>query len=293
MKFSTAAVAAVAAASVLAQAIPAPVVVEEGLEKRAELNDVLGAIDNLVAVLNTKREAGEIDVVAYAAELAQRDFDWSALLQLLLKALPGLIKSVWDSGIIQLVFKAIWNNQTIKDALFNGLKYVLNAILGLFTKSADTTPAAATGKAQTKRMLDELERLQMSNDLSARDFVDTIGTIIKAIWSSGIIQLVFNWVINWVKTNPEQVQNLLKLALSVVSKLVSSIWTWAQQNGYVEKVFQWIGANIGKILTSVINFILSLFGGNKAGTTTQSAAPAPAPAATGAPKQKREFNRMY
>lgn len=291
MKFSTAAVAAVAAASVLAQAIPAPVVVEEGLEKRAELSDVVGAIDNLVAVLNTKREAGEIDVVAYAAELAQRDFDWSALLQLLLKALPGLIKSVWDSGIIQLVFKAIWNNQTIKDALFNGLKYVLNAILGLFTKS--DTPAAATGKAQTKRMLDELERLQMSNDLSARDFVDTIGSIIKSIWSSGIIQLVFNWVINWVKNNPEQVQNLLKLALSVVSKLVSSIWTWAQQNGYVEKAFQWIGANIGKILTNVLNFILSLFGGNKAGTTTQSAAPAPAPAATGAPKQKREFNRMY
>ena len=289
MKFSNAALATMLAASASAQAIPVDVVQDTGLEKRADLDDVLGAIQNLVDVLNTKRD---LDVAAIDyAEMMKRDVDWGALIQQVLLALPGIIKSVWDSGIIQQLFSAIWNNQTIKDAIFNGIKWVLNTILGFFTKSSDT-PAAAAGSAQTKRMLAEIERLQTANDLSARDFADTLGSIIKSIWDSGIIQSIFNSVVNWIKTNPDQFQNLLKLALSVVSSLVSSIWNWAQQNGYIEKAFQWIGANIGNILTTVINFILSLFGGNKAGTTTTSAAPAPAPAATGAAK-KREFNRMY
>ncbi|KAA8904055.1 hypothetical protein DIURU_002007 [Diutina rugosa] len=264
MKYSTVTLAALLAAQAQAQA-QTPTSTQDVYKREAQdiAQDLQGFLSSLAA--QQKRDVvdatpADIEEILKRAVkntplgefLARRDVDWSSIIQSILSALPGLIKTIWDSGIIQQVVSAIWNNQSIRDALFNGIKW---------------------------------------NDpsLSARDVGDTIGQIITSIWNSGVIQSVYNWVVNWIKNNPDQFQNLIKQGFNIIVSIGSSLWTWAQQNGIIEKVFTWIGNNAGGIIKTVVDFLLSLFGGASTGGSASASAgtkpttTAAAPAATTQP----------
>lgn len=274
MKFSHAAVATMLAASATAQAIPEMTETTAQVDKRVNADEVIGALQHLADVLQSKRDVDGSFKEAELVEMLKRDIDWAGIFQSVISYLPTLIKAVWDSGIIQNIASAIWNSGVFKDLLSKVGSWVLDFIKSIFTpKAADP----ATGK----RELDE--NLAFLNELSERDLIDSLGSIIGAIWNSGVIQNVFNWVINWIKTNPETFQNILNQALSFVGSIAGQLWTWLQESGLITKLFDWLGANIGNILLWVGKLISSLLGG----ATTPAPAAAPA-----APKKRREV-RMY
>lgn len=289
MKYSSATLAALLAAQAQAQA-QTPTTTQDVYKREAF--DIAQDLQGFLQLLATQQKrdvdatpADLEDAVKRALEdtqlgqlLNSRDVDWGNLIQQVLQALPGLIKTIWDSGIIQQIVSAIWNNQGIRDGIFNAIKWVLNTILGFFTggsSSGSAAPSAApsgaapaaapAAQAQAKRMLDLLDTMQNDSQLSARDFADSLGQIISAVWNSGVIQLVFNWVVNWIKNNPDQFQSLVKSAFNVIVSLVGLIWNWAQQNGIIEKVFTWLGNNAGGIVKTLVDFLLSLLGGSKSG----------------------------
>lgn len=316
MKYSTVTLAALLAAQAQAQA-QTPTSTQDVYKREAQ--DIAQDLQGFLLLLAAQQKRDVVDATPADIEeilkravkntplgefLARRDVDWSSIIQLILLALPGLIKTIWDSGIIQQVVSAIWNNQSIRDALFNGIKWVINTILGFFTGGSGSSgsaapaptgaapaaaPAAPAAAAQAKRMLDLLDSMQNDPLLSARDVGDTIGQIITSIWNSGVIQLVYNWVVNWIKNNPDQFQNLIKQGFNIIVSIGSLLWTWAQQNGIIEKVFTWIGNNAGGIIKTVVDFLLSLFGGASTGGSASASAgtkpttTAAAPAATTQP----------
>lgn len=288
MKLSTATLAAIAtAAAVNGQAIPVAQNDARELQAREFINELEVAVNGITASLN-KREFETMNE-AQLMEFVQRDLG-SAISQLisaflnlgilgdiwntittnqalkdqvfglvklavsgLFAALPNLLSAIWNSGLIQNIFSKLVNDTGLQQAILNLIKEAVSAIFGALTGGSSTQ----------KRELDALFEESLAQ-LQARDvnFGDLLANIIKTVWDSGIVQLLFNSIVNWIKTNPDQFQAVLKQALSVGWSLVQTLYNWAKNAGLIDAAFKWLGANIGNIITWVINLISSLFGGS-------------------------------
>ncbi|CAN3357829.1 hypothetical protein DICA4_D00364 [Diutina catenulata] len=298
MKFSSATIASILAATAAAQSaegVSTPLT-SEMVARQIDVDAVISSLQGLHDALHLDQKRQLNDFVE--TYIGKRDIDWAGLLNKVFSALPGIISSIWNSGIIQNIFNWLWNSEWFKKFLSNAFTWVINLITKLFSGSGSSAPAptgtakpapTGTGKRSetgldmhvkrqvedhVKRMENLLERLNNDESLTARDFASTLGDIFSAIWNSGVIQNVYNWVVNWIKTNPDQFQSYLNSALSFVGSLVGQLWTWLQSSGILDSAFKWLGANIGNILQTVIKFIGALFSGP---STPTSAAP---PAAT-------------
>lgn len=301
MKFSTATLAALAA-TVAAQEATTTTANTEVYKREADAiaGDLSSIIDEFVSM--QKRDVTTADSTAELAELLARQLDgsvygellkrdgvdWSSIFQQILSALPGLIKSIWDSGIIQNIVSSVWNSAWFKNFLNSALNWVLNLIKSFFSGSGSGSSAAAAPSAtaaatanqkrallQAKRSVELIQEMVNDPTLTARDFADSLGLIISAIWNSGAIQSVFNWVVTYVKEHPE----IVNTVISYVGKAITWLWNWLNTSGLLQKGLDWLGANIGTILKTVLNFITTLFGGSGS-TTTPTTSAAPPPAAT-------------
>lgn len=279
MKFSQATAAAMLAATAASQAIPVAEPVDTtNLEVRASADEVIAALQNVVDVINSKRE---VTVTQDDFNLMTRDIDWGSLINKLLSYLPGLITTVWNSGVIQKLWDSLWSSQAFRDGLVSALKWVLTTATSLINKYF----GSSSSTTNTKRTLDLLDRLQYDTELSARDAGSTLSDIITSIWNSGIIQKLFTSVFDWVKANPETFQSILSSAGTFLVNIGSQLFSWLQSSGLLEKGLLWLGANIGTIIQWVLKLVGQLFGGSS--TSTASTTPA---SASGAAKKRSRVN---
>lgn len=308
MKFSTATLAAIATAAVVnGQAIPVAQNEARELQAQQFINDLEVVLNDITSSLNKRDFEGMNE--AQLVEFVQRDLG-SAISQLisafmnlgilgdiwntittdqnlkdqvvslvklavsgLFAALPNLLSAIWNSGLIQNIFNKLLNDSGLQQAILNLIKEAIGAIFGALTG----------GSSNQKRELDAIFQESLAQ-LQARDvsFGDLLAQIIKSVWDSGIVQLLFNSIIAWIKENPDQFQAVLKQVLSVGWSLIQTLYNWAKDAGLIDAAFKWLGANIGNILKWVVNLISSLFSSNTA------AAPA-----NNQPQQQKRQRMMY
>ncbi|CAN3353892.1 hypothetical protein DICA3_E00892 [Diutina catenulata] len=179
-------------------------------------------------------------------------------------ALPNLISAIWNSGLLQNIFNKLVTDQGLQSAIWNLVKEGINTVLNMLTGGSNQ-------KREVHEMVDEFAGLMARDDIN---FGEILANIVSAVWNSGIIQSVFSWVVNWIKTNPDQFWSLLQQASSYIWSLVQTLYQWAKNAGLIDAALKWLGENIGNIFKALIDFVLGLFGGN----SNTAAAPAAAPA---------------
>lgn len=286
MKFSTTAAAALLAATATAQV--------QTEQKRDA--DIVANLEKLYSIATRGIDLEKRDAVNQAlnqhikrefdgtmfAELAKRDdVDWSAIINKVILYLPTLFKAIWDSGLIQSIVKSLWENENFRNGLYNALKWVVDLVLGWFSPSPTTSTVAPTATAapqgkrddtaetlmHVKRLMTMLETMDQDSTLSARDFADTVSSILSTVWGK---------VAQYVKDHPEQVSKALQAVGEFAWQVVSKVYVWARDNGYIDKAFKWLGDNLGDILKQVLVWVTSAIG-------SQSPDPKPKPSTKAEP----------
>lgn len=352
MKLSTTALVAVLLSTAAVSAAPTQITAEKidtnSLVKKSDINDVMALIEQL-GQNNQKRAL--IEDEAQLLELATRD--QSLLAQLItallnsgligdiwkilttdqqLKSLvvgmvksaikgaiaqgPALIQAVWQSGLLQTIFKDIFQNGELRPLLFSAAKAIFSSGLNLLKAflamrnggSSGTTPAPSTGSgAAAKRELDtdasdnvirlfDLSQLGDDDFIDKRDMLAVAQQVYTAIKNTGLVQ----GLVQKALADPQASISLLTNVLKKGWVLGTDVYNWANQSGILQSGLKWLGANGATYASDVAQFLGNQIAQGKAsvsdidnaqpisgGTTTPTAAAA-APAASGY-KQRRNY----
>lgn len=294
MKLATPALMAILVTSAFAGTIPdmqSANFETTGLVKKADISNAMSIIEEL-GRLNQKREVVEDENELY--ELSKRADSllsellsalsssgiigdvWNALtsdtglktelVSLVKSALltaitkgPALIEAVWKSGLLQKLFSAVWNDSSLRSALFASGKAIFGSGLNLLKAflaekttgtTTGTTAAAATATAAAKREIFDAA-LASGEFYEKRDLVSVAETVYSAIKNTGIVQ-------NLVKKALADPSASILLLTSVFKKgLVAAedIYGWAKSSGILLSALSWIGKNGATYAKDIASFL--------------------------------------
>lgn len=288
MKFTTTTTLAVLAAAACVSAAPSPVEQTTQLVKKLDVSDALALIEEL-GQLNQKREliddANELHELSKRADslLAQliqalsnsglisviwndltKDLALKTQLTDLIKlaikgaitAAPSLITAIWQSGLLQDVFKTIFNDAQLRLVLFQVAKALFSSGLNLLKAflssrggaASGTTPAGATPSAAAKREVVEFDA-ELYYD--KRDLISVATTVVNAIKSTGLVQALVKKVL----ADPQASINFLVSAFKNGLVVAKDIYTWAKNNGLLAKGLAFIQLNGPTFASEVSSFL--------------------------------------
>lgn len=349
MKLSTTTLLAVLLSSTAVFAAPTPITAEKvdtsALIKKSDVNDVMAIIEQLG---ENKRKRDLIEDENELMDLSKRD---ESLLSQLIVALqnsglisdiwkilttdqtlktlvvglvkkavqgaitegPALIQAIWQSGLLQSIFKNVFQNSELRPVLFSIAKSIFSSGLNLLklflaSKTGGTTSTASTA-AKRDAMPDasymvDLSDFNTEEYLDKRDALAVAELIYTAIKNTGLVQ----GLVQKALADPQASISLLTTVLKKGWVLGEDIYSWANQAGLIKSGLTWIAANGATYASEVAQFIGKLITSGKAtvadvdnaqplssyGISATSTATA-APAATGtaatstATKQKRRY----
>lgn len=289
MKLATPTLMAILVTSVVANAVPD--IQPSGFEtaslvKKSDVENALSIIEEL-GRLNQKRELVEDETEMH--ELSKRADSllsellgalsssgiigdvWNALtsdtalrsevislvksgLQTAITKGPALIEAVWKSGLLQSFLSKVWNDTSLRSALFSSAKVIfgsgLNLLKAFLAQKSSSTTAAATTAAATATAAAKRE-LIAGEFYDKRDLASVAETVYKAIKSTGIVQ-------NLVKKALSDPSASILLLTSVFKKgLVVSedIYSWAKSSGILKSALSWIGAHGATYAKDIASFL--------------------------------------
>lgn len=249
---------------------------------------------------------------------------------------PALIKALFDSGLLGKIFKDVINDKTLLNGLLGAAKALFTTGLNLLTNrksggssaayaatttkaAAGTTaaPVAATTAAAANTAAAALNPTNTNNAayasiaaaykredddenveyLEKKDLTALLGSIVTSIKDSGI----FTSLINKVLADPQQSISFLTTVLKKGVVLGEDVYTWAKNNGLLEKGLTWLQTNGGSYAGAVANLVGELIDSGKVkasdvdNATTAGAAtyPTTTAAATAATTMVKRVRRNY
>lgn len=219
MKFSSATLVSVLAATAATQVIETPKVVKVAVPEvaapvaapqvvapKVDVDAVIASLESLQRALNLNLE---LQVRALVGEfIGKRDaINLNELIDKLVKFLPNLFSNLWNSAIFHNLITTLWNLDWLKRALNNAINWVINLINSSLNGPAKRSVLDPFIKRQLaghmKRTEELADRLQNDPSLTAREFALSFSGIITAILNSGIFKTVLNAGVSWLKTNPQ------------------------------------------------------------------------------------------
>ncbi|QBM88611.1 hypothetical protein METSCH_C05860 [Metschnikowia aff. pulcherrima] len=309
MKLSTPTLLAILVSTAIVSAAPTAITSEQAsgasLVKKSDISNALSIIEEL-GRLNQKRDL--IDGVELEFDLAKRDNLLSELLTglsqsgiigdvwniittndalkteitLLVKlaikgaitAAPSLITAIFNSGLLQTVFKDIWNSPLLRLALLSAAKAIfssglnlLKAFLAQKTGSTTATTAAAAPAATTTTTAAAAKREVGLPDLDEfyekRDLISVAETVVQAIYNSGIVQNLVKKALADPTASISFLEAVFKNGL-VVGK---QVYSWAESSGLLLKGIAWISANGATYAGEIAKFIGLLIVSGQASTS--------------------------
>lgn len=320
------------------------------LVKKSDVSDALSIIEQLGA-LNQKRALAEEDpeqllhlskradsllselitsltnsgIIGEVWDALTKDSELKSVLAGLVKSAvqtaitqgPALIKAVWNSGLIQSLFKSIYNNPDLRATLWNVAKTLFGSGLNLlkaFLASKNNSSGATA--AATKRGLDvaaqgvdvaarsvDMASANLDDYIDKRDLASTITTVVNAIKNTGIVQ----GLVQKVLADPEASVAFLTKVLKNGLVAGEAIFKWAQSSGILKSGLNWVAQHGGALTSEIATFLGGLIASGQASTSdvdnastiastaattvaTTAATPAAAAAATTTALAKR---RLY
>ncbi|KAM9907834.1 hypothetical protein OXX69_006272 [Metschnikowia pulcherrima] len=312
MKLSTPTLLAILVSTAIVSAAPTAITSEQAsgasLVKKADISNALSIIEEL-GRLNQKRDL--IDGVESEFDLAKRDNLLSELLTGLsqsgiigdvwniittndalkteitslvksaikgaITAAPSLITAIFNSGLLQTVFKDIWNSSSLRSALLSAAKAIFSSGLNLLkaflaqktgsTTATTATTAAAAPAATTTTTAAAAKRevgLPDSDEFyEKRDLISVAETVVQAIYNSGIVQNLVKKALADPTASISFLEAVFKNGL-VVGK---QVYSWAESSGLLSKGIAWISANGATYAGEIAKFIGSLIVSGQASTS--------------------------
>ena len=312
MKLSTPTLLAILVSTAIVSAAPTAITSEQAsgasLVKKSDISNALSIIEEL-GRLNQKRDL--IDGVELEFDLAKRDNLLSELLTglsqsgiigdvwniittndalkteitLLVKlaikgaitAAPSLITAIFNSGLLQTVFKDIWNSPLLRLALLSAAKAIFSSGLNLLkaflaqktgsTTATTATTAAAAPAATTTTTAAAAKREVGLPDLDEfyekRDLISVAETVVQAIYNSGIVQNLVKKALADPTASISFLEAVFKNGL-VVGK---QVYSWAESSGLLLKGIAWISANGATYAGEIAKFIGLLIVSGQASTS--------------------------
>ena len=299
MKLSTPTLLAILVSTAIVSAAPTAITSEQAsgasLVKKSDISNALSIIEEL-GRLNQKRDL--IDGVELEFDLAKRDNLLSELLTglsqsgiigdvwniittndalkteitLLVKlaikgaitAAPSLITAIFNSGLLQTVFKDIWNSPLLRLALLSAAKAIFSSGLNLLKAflAQKTAPAATTTTtaAAAKR---EVGLPDLDEFYEKRDLISVAETVVQAIYNSGIVQNLVKKALADPTASISFLEAVFKNGL-VVGK---QVYSWAESSGLLLKGIAWISANGATYAGEIAKFIGLLIVSGQASTS--------------------------
>lgn len=252
---------------------------------------------------------------------------------------PALIKALFDSGLLGKLFKDVINDKTLLNGLLGAAKALFTTGLNLLTNrksgaasatyaattttkavaattaaplyatAATTTTAAAntaaaaglnptnTNNAAYASLAAQYKREDDSEYLEKKDLTSLISSVVTEIKNSGI----FSSLINKVLADPQQSISFLTTVLKKGVVLGEDVYTWAKNNGLLEKGLTWLQTNGGSYAGAVANLVGELIDSGKvsasdvdnATTATAATVPTTTAAATTATTMYKRVRRNY
>lgn len=303
MKLSSTALVAVLLSATAVSAAPTQITAENvntnSLVKKSDVNDVLALIEQL------GQNKQKRDLIEDESELIEFDKRQDSLLAQLITALqnsgligdiwkilttdtalrslvvglvkkaiqgaiaegPALIQAVWQSGLLQTIFKDVFQNDQLRPVLFSIAKAIflsglnlLKAFLASRTGGTSSTPSGASKRDAEAVRFDEISALNSDEYIDKRDMLAVAQQVYTAIKNTGLVQ----GLVQKALANPQASISLLTNVLKQGWVVGEDVYNWANQSGILKKGLQWMATNGPTYAADVAKFLGNMITQGKA-----------------------------
>lgn len=173
---------------------------------------------------------------------------------------PALIQALWQSGLLQTVFKDIFQNSQLRPILFSIAKEIFASGLNLlkYFLASRTGGSTSTASGTSKRDADaapvnmvELSDFNSDDYIDKRDALAVAEQIFNAIKSTGLVQ----GLVKKALADPQASISFLTTVLKEGWVLGTDVYNWANQSGLLKSGLAWISANGATYAAEVAKFL--------------------------------------
>lgn len=312
MKLSSTALLALLVSATAVSAAPTQITAENvntnSLVKKSDVNDVLALIEQL------GQNKQKRDLIEDEHELIEFDKRQDSLLAQLITALqnsgliadiwkilttdtalrtvvvglvkkaiqgaiadgPALIQALWQSNLLQTIFKDVFENSQLRPILFSIGKAIFQSGLNLLKAflasrtGGTSTPSGASKREAEAVRFDEISALNADEYIDKRDMMAVAEQVYTAIKNTGLVQ----GLVQKALANPQASISLLTNVLKQGWVVGEDIYNWANQSGLLKKGLQWMSANGATYANDVAKFLGNMITQGKASVSdVDNAAP--------------------
>lgn len=187
---------------------------------------------------------------------------------------PALIQALWQSGLLQTIFKDVFQNSQLRPILFSIAKEIFASGLNLLkfflaSRTGGTSSSAASGTGSKRDAVAAPVNMVDVADFNSEDYIDkrdalaVAEQIFTAIKNTGLVQ----GLVKKALADPQASISFLTSVLKQGWVVGEDIYNWANQSGLLKSGLKWISANGATYAAEVAKFLGGMITGGKASTS--------------------------
>lgn len=185
---------------------------------------------------------------------------------------PALIQALWQSNLLQTIFKDVFQNSQLRPILFSIAKEIFASGLNLLkyflasrTGGATSTPSGSSKRDADAAPVNMVDLADFNSDdyIDKRDALAVAEQIFTAIKNTGLVQ----GLVKKALADPQASISFLTSVFKQGWVLGEDVYNWANESGLLKAGMKWISANGATYAAEVAKFIGGLITGGKATTS--------------------------